>query len=361
MSHQIPNLKPLFPIGRCRMTVFDFTNQIDQVYTGLGIPTLYGVLSILANKSVLYVAVTGTGKTRVINLIPTIVGTIEKKMDTFTLSDLDGYVIKNKHLVIKVEDFSSTSKYHRETFLKVFCKIISDGNFNHHTKGPNGMNIDIQNCNLTVLVAIQPRLYSKLCSKLDEWPTMVSDRFNKFILLNPLKIETKDVVYVPTLPRKISKNVRLSLEEVDLSKIVSMYRRQLSQARAFLSARDYVKALAKFLGVDTVQQSHADLFYKLFHPYLDSFSELQRREDLGSPVQVSAGNVSLLSEIGKTSDYVEKKMLAHDLHVEERSIERPAKELLEIGLIEKPSPHAGKYRLSEPLREFFKWYGGLVC
>jgi hypothetical protein len=330
------------------------------MYRGLGIPTLYGVLSILANKSVLYVAGSGTGKTRVINLTPTIVGTKEKKMDTFTLSDLDGYVIKNKHLVIKVEDFSSTSKYHRETFLKVFCKIISDGNFNHHTKGPNGMNIDIQNCNLTVLVAIQPRLYSDLCSKLDEWPTMVSDRFSKFILINPIKKDTKDIVYVPTLPRKISNNARFSSEEVDLSKVVSMYRRQLSETRAFLSARDYVKALAKFLGADTVQQCHADLFYSLFHPYLDSFSELQRAEDLDSPVQVSAGNVRLLTEIGKTADYVEKKKLAHDLHVEERSIERPAKELLKIGLIEKPSPKAGRYRLSEQLRKFFNWYSGLV-
>jgi len=288
-------------------------------------------------------------------------GTKVKKMDTFTLSDLDGYVIQNEHLVIKVEDFSSTGKYHRETFLKVFCKIISDGNFNHHTKGPNGMNIDIQNCKLTALVAIQPRLYSKLCSKLEEWPTMVSDRFSKFILLNPLEKEIKDVEYVPTLPRKISNNVRLSLEEVDLSKIVSMYRRQLSETRAFLSARDYVKALARFLGADTVQQWHADLFYKLFHPYLDSFSELQRAEDLDSPVIVSAGKLRLLSEIGKTSDYVEKKKLAEDLHVEERSIERPAKELVKIGLIEKPSPSAGKYRLSKPLRDHFNWCDGPLC
>lgn len=361
MSHPIPNLEPLFPIHRFNFPVFWCIMQVNRIYRGLGIPTFYGVLSILANKSVFYIAGMGTGKTRVINLIPTIVGTIEKKMDTFTLSDLDGYVMKNEHLVIKVEDFSSTGQYHRETFLKVFCKIISDGNFNHHTKGPNGMNIDIQSCNLTVLAAIQPLLYSNLCNKFDEWATMSSDRFSKFMLLNPSKSETIDVQYVPTLPRKISKNVRLSLEEVDLSKIVSMYRRQLSEARAFLSARDYVKALARFLGADTVQQRHADLFYKLFHPYLDSFSALQKAKDLDSPVQVSAGSMKLLSEIGKTTDYVEKKKLVNDLHVDERSIERPAKELGEAGLIEKPSPHAAKYRLSKPLREFFNWNGGLLC
>jgi len=57
---------------------------------------------------------------------------------------------------------------------------------------------------------------------------------------------------------------------------------------------------------------------------------------------------------------VTKQKLAEDLHVEERSIERPAKELLEDNLIEKPSPHAGRYRLSETLRQFFKWYSGLL-
>ena len=354
---QIPNLKPLFPIGRCRLTEFDFINQIDRMYTGLGIPTLYGTLSILANKSVFYIAGKGLGKTRVINLIPKIEGTTEKRMDTFTLSALDGYEIQNEHLVIRVEDFSSTSEYHRETFLRVFSKIISDGSYNHHTKGPNGVSIDIKNCRLTVLAAVQPLLYSNLCNKFTEWQSMSSDRFSKFMLLNPLRSETIDEEFVPTLPREIRDNVRFSSNDVDLGKVVSMYERQLSSGRAFLYARDYVKAFARFLAAEKVEQKHVFQFYQLFHPYLESFNVLQEAKDLDSPIVVNTGKMKLLTQIARHSDVVDKKKLADILCVTERHIERCAEELLNIGLIEKP--RQAEYCLSKDLRQFFKWYSWL--
>lgn len=360
MSHQIPNLKSLFPIDRFNFPAFDFINQVDRMYKGLGIPTLYGVLSILANKSVFFIAEKGHGKTRVINLTPKIEETIEKKMDTFTLSALDGYQINDEHLVLKVEDFSTTSKYHRDVFLGVFSKMISDGNYYHHTKGPKGLLIDIKDCKLTVLVAIQPQLYSSLCDRYEGWENMASDRFSKFVLLNPLRSVDIDEKFVPTLPRRISNSVKFSLDDVDLSKVIEMYRKQISVGRAFFYARNYVIALARFLGAEVVQQEHVDLVYQLFYPYLNCYSVLQRRENLNTSVRVSAGNLKLLGEIGKSIDYVEKKDLANELHVEERSIERPAKELLEAGLIEKPSPKAGRYRLSELLRNFFNWYRGLI-
>jgi len=340
------------------MTVFDFTNQIDQPYRGLGIPVLYGTLSKLANKSVFFIAGKGCGKTRVINLTPEIEGTEEKKMDTFTLSALDGYQIENEHLVLKVEDFSSTGEYHRRVFLRTFGKVISDGNFYHHTKGPNGLHIDIKNCKLTVLAAIQPLLYSNLCHKFGEWENMASDRFSKFMLLNPLRSETKDFPFVATLPRKISKNVRFCQNDLDLSKILSLYKWQLSEGRAFLYARDYVKALARFLGAEAVQQEHVDLFYQLFHPYLESFNVLQEAKDLDSPISVSAGKMKLLTEIAAHNDVKSTKELAKNLFVTERHIQRCAQELIDIGLIEKP--RIAEYWLFENLRNFFEWYGGHI-
>jgi len=118
--------------------------------------------------------------------------------------------------------------------------------------------------------------------------------------------------------------------------------------------------MAKFMGDDVVKQKHVDFFYELFHPYLNAFSVLQKAKDLDSPVEVTTGNLRLLGEIGKYTDYVPKNKLTKDLHINERSIERPASELLQAGLIEKPSPHAGRYRLSPSLRQFFNWYSGLL-
>ena len=367
MINKIPNLRPLFPIGRCRMTVFDFIDQIDRVYKGLGIPTLYGVLSILANKSVFFIGERGTGKTRTIKLVPKIEGTHISKWDTFTYQELSDYcrslansstdVVENKHLVFKIEEFATFSDYHRELFLTVGSRIISDGRFVHKTSHSPFLNI--QNCKLTALIAIQPLLYNRLCTNYTEWEALSYDRFTKFIMLNPLREKTFDVPLIPTLPRKINHEIALHENEVTLDALVLMFRGHVSTGRAELYARDYAIAMAKFMDAETVQQNHVDLFHQLFHPYLDSFTVLQRGEDLDSPVQVTTGNLRLLGEIGKYNDYVPKNRLASDLHVSERSIERPASELLDAGLIEKPSSHAGRYRLSESLRKFFSWYNGL--
>lgn len=348
------SLSPLFPVGRTPVGIYDFIKQVDRVYLGLGIPTLYGVLSVLANKSVFYIAGRGIGKTRVINLIPKIKGIIESKWDTFTLSQLDGYNINNAHLVFKVEDFSSTSKYHRQTFLRIFSKIISDRSFHHYTKGPNGLSIDIQNCSLTVLAAIQPLLYSNLCNKFSEWESMSYDRFSKFLLLNPLRKSTIDAAFIPTLAGKINHDVIFHADDVNLQKIVSMYKGQVSTGRAYLYARDYVTALAKFMCSSRVDQRHVEWFYQLFHPYLEPFNVLQKARDLDSPVQVSAGDLKLLTEIAKHNDIISKEQLARDLHVDERSIERNASSLINAGLIQKPKP--AHYCLSERLRDFFQRY-----
>jgi len=189
---------------------------------------------------------------------------------------------------------------------------------------------------------------------------MSSGRFTKFLLLNPLRSETVNVPLVPTLPRKITHKVTLHENEVNLDALRAMFREHTSAGRATLYARDYATAMARIMGAETVQQEHIDLFHQLFHPYLHSFAVLQGAEDLDSPVRVSSGRMKLLGEIGKYSDYVGNQKLARDLHVTERSIQRVAKQLLEVGLIEKPSPHAGRIGLSEPLRQHFKWYSGFL-
>jgi len=367
VSSQIPSLLPLFPIGRCRMTVFDFINQVDVVYRGLGIPTLYGVLSVLANKSVFFIGERGTGKTTTIKLVPFLEGTYLSNWDTFTYEELSNYcktlantskIVKNKHLVFKIEEFATFSDYHKELFLTVGSKLISDNGFVHATTRSPFLNI--QNCKLTMLIAIQPRLYNLLCQNYTSWDALSYDRFTKFVVINPLRQKTLDVRLVPTLPRKIDSQATLNESEVSLDKLITLFKGHVSAGRAKLYARDYAIALARFMGAKAVQQEHVDLFHRLFHPYLDSFAVLQMAEDLDSPVKVTTGSLKLLGEIGKNKEYVEKRKLANDLHVVDRSIEREARRLLEAGLIEKPSPRAGRYRLSENLRNFFNWYRGLL-
>ena len=340
----------------------DFVSKVDSVYRGLGIPTLYGVLSIMANKSVMFIGIRGTGKTRLINLIPQIPETNVSKWDTFTYSELSAFckrnsdskgIVRDKNFVFKIEEFSSFSHYHREQFLTTASKIVSDGNFRHVTKS---LHIDLEECYLTMLIAIQPQKYSELCSKYTEWDSLSYDRFTKFVLINPLRTGTSRQPCNPTLPEKMS---HIKLEDnhnLDLSNLIELFRGHVSRGRAEIFSLDYVRALAEFLGADHVEHWHVELFNCLFHPYLKTFSILQSAEDLDSPIIVKSSYLKLLNGIGKSPEYVTKKDLAYEFYVTERHIERTAKDLLEKGLIEKPSPHAAKYRLSCDLREFFEKY-----
>ena len=345
----------------------DFVREIESVYKGLGVPVLYGTLSILANKNVFFIGGRGVGKTRIIKSVPDIEGIYSSNWDTFTYNELDNLCsrysihgcdltpdligVQNKHFLFKVKDFSTLSEYHREVFLTVCSRISTDGDFTHVTTlTPH---LKFEDCKLTMLIAIQPRLYSLLCNRYPQWESMSYDRFTKFLVLNPLRQEsTVDTPFVPTLPRKIPLSASLP-QTIDLSKLTTLYSKHTSQGRALLYARDYAIAIARFQGKNTVEQEDVDLFYRLFSPHLDSFSKLQQRQNLESPTIVSSGHMELLTAIGKYLEGVTKQQLSESLNVTVRHIERCAVFLLEKELIREEE---GKYHLSTDLEQFFNWY-----
>ena len=345
--------------------IHDFVVQVESVYRGLGIPVLYGFLSILANKNVFFIAGRGTGKTRTINCIPDIKGRESSKWDTFTLTELSNLcrkyseptlhgsdpIVINKHFVFRIEDFSTLSEYHRMIFLTVCSKISSDGNYSHITELTPYLKIE--DCKLTMLIAAQPKLYSLLCNRYDAWETMSYDRFTKFIILNPLRAgKTIDIALVPTLPKKMSTPPVLP-ESVDLSRLFVMFKEQVSEGRAYLYARDHAVAVSMFQEKERVEQEDVDLFYKMFSPYLNSFSRLQHREDLESSTQVSSGHMELLTQIGRSMEGVSITELAESLRVTTDHIRRCATFLLGKGLIRQGED---RYHLSTELEQFFNWY-----
>lgn len=347
-------------------TLEDFVKQIEAVYKGLGLPTLYATLSILANKSVFFIGGRGIGKTRIISCVPNVEGYNTEKFDTFTLGELDtlcaklagradlfdNYIgVQNKSLVFKVKDFSTLSEYHRTIFLTVCSKISSDGDYTHITTiTPH---LKFENCKLSMLIATQPKLYSMLCNRYPQWETMSTDRFTKFLVMNPLREGiTNDDQIVATLPRKIPTSVEIP-KTVDLKQLVTLFRGQISEGRAFLYARDYVGAIAKFQGKEEVSQDDVNIFYSLFSPYLESFSKLQHREDLEATVTVTSGHMELLSEIAKYLEGKTTEELAAELMVTPRHIEREVNFLLNKDLIRLQE---NKYLLSTNLEEFFNHY-----
>jgi len=343
-----------------------FVKQIEASYKGLGIPTLYATLSILANKSVFFIGGRGTGKTRIICCVPEVESHETEKFDTFTMGELDSLCkkiagnydfltnfegVQNKNLVFKVKDFSTLSEYHREIFLTICSRISLDGDYQHITTLTPYLKFE--NCKLAMLIAIQPRLYSLLCQRYHQWDNMSSDRFTKFLILNPLrKGITNDVDLVATLPRKIPTDANIP-ETVDLSKLTELFNGQVSEGRAYLYARDYAKAISRFQENTAVAQEDVDLFYKLFNPYLGTFTALQHRANLEATVTVTSGHLELLTEIAKHMEGITKPDLAAKLMVTVRHIERELEFLLDKGIVRKLED---KYLLSTELEEFFNYY-----
>jgi len=346
-------------VGYQMKGINDFIHQIDQTYRGLGLPVLFGTLSILAHKSVFFLGGRGVGKTRVIKLTPDIPNTAVSNWDSFTLEGLDQDVGEaiGQDLIWKVEEFSTLSKYHRRIFVDIVPKIISDGQYYHCTKR---LYINIQNCQLTLLIAIQPLLYSELCRTETRWESMAVDRFAKFLLLNPLRKDTKDIDLKISLPHNLIPLAQVAHPTIDLSKVESLFREQVSKGRSYLFARDYIRALASFLGEHHVKPEHVDLFYKMFWTYLRPFNELQFSKDLESSIEIQAGSTKLLCKICSHNEGVTKESLAGEFKVSERNVEKYAARLLEKGLIRKSlGSGRGKktcYFMSPQYEAFFKCY-----
>ena len=340
--------------------IHDFITQVESDYRGLGIPVLYGVLSILANKSVFYVGGRGVGKTRTIKCIPDMQGTIASKWDAFTLDELNTlcgqhingtHSVHDKHFVFRVGEFSALSEYHKEVFLTVCSRISADDEYHHVTTTLQHLNIE--NCKLTMLIAIQPINYSRLCNYYSQWESMSSDRFSKFLLFNPLRRgNTVEVRLVPTLPTETPPSATLP-QDIDLRRLVTLFSSQISEGRALLYAKDYAIAMARFQGRSEASQNDVDTFYMLFSPYLDSFSRLQERESFEESVTVHSGHIELLTQIGKHLEGITKQELCESLRLSERHIERCACSLLEKKLIREEE---GRYHLSSELEQFFNWY-----
>jgi hypothetical protein len=339
--------------------IMEFLEQIEPHYRGLGLPVLYGALSVMANKSVFYVGGRGQGKTRTVNLIPEVPDTFVSNWDSFTLQGLSMQIgqIENAHLVFKVEEFGTLSKYHRRIFLDVIPKIVSDGRYLHITKN---LDIDINNCLLDLLIAIQPLLYSELCRTETRWESMAMDRFSKFLLLNPLRDSTSDVPLLVKLPFVKGKPV---VQNVNLEKIERLYAEQVSKGRRSTYVRDYLSALALVLGDSKVTQKHVNLFCDLFSVYLEAFNQLQFSKDLESSIEIQAGQMKLLLEVASYNNGVTKKVLAETFKVTERNIEKYANGLLERGLIIKDFAQGRgkqtKYHLANRFQRFFKDYACL--
>lgn len=351
----------------------NFCKQIDQKYKGLGIPTLFGTLSVMCGKSVVYVGAMGTGKTTTIDLTPTPQNTLLSSWDSFTLNELSTKVgtAHNKSLFWKFPEWNSLSEYHRKNFMRIIPSIISSGKYEHKTtfgNKPTAFYVDIKNCQLTVAMAIQPLQLERLMIKCPEYKAMAQDRFVKFLMVNPLRIKGLVVRSSPIAPTLHNyapiQNITFPISMIGTTwynDVEELFAPQISKGRSHNFTQSYLKALSSFIGEKRVQIQTVKLFHTLFSTYLELFNKLLYRKTMGSPLEIPTGKlrvVSYIAELTNPTVYdimrafsVSRSSVVHEVN------EPKGRNLKDLGLVETVQiKRKTVYRLAQKYIDFFNDY-----
>lgn len=247
-----------------------------MTHRGLGIPLSFNVLSCLAGQSVFDVASSGRGKTHMIysiieamSRLPNIMITNWNSMTYYELVEKIG-VQANKDLLWTVEEWSMLSPYHQDLLMAITAKVQTDKNFERLvSKGAFTAQVKLLNCNLMILICIQPYKFRKLMKESDSWNSMASDRFIKFMLVNPLQQDTKKQPPHFDLPECLYKHREYNFRPNKL--ISSLFDEHLTQGRSELATVRYMEAWARLNDKDDFTDIDALAFRQFYAPYLELY------------------------------------------------------------------------------------------
>ena len=338
---------------------------------GLGVPMAFSLLSVLANQSVFLIASTGSGKTRIIESIcENCVKLPNTKIDDwasmayYQLIERIG-ICHNKNLLWTVQEWSNLSEYHRETLLAIASRVQTDHKFERtFQKGSGAIGlIQIINCNLVMLIAIQPVKFTKLMTQSENWNSLAEDRFVKLPLFNPLRKDEIDTIPKFELPKDLF--VLEYRKSQPKSNIISkMLRNHMSDTRSKLSSARYAEAWCwingneRFTDVDEMQ------FYSMFNTYLELYPSLIRGYDPDRDPGFYTGAYRtlefMLQKDNFDKGYVEVNDLVKNFHMEapdignsQSTIYRHLQLLKHKNLVKNNSP---TWSISKDIQSFFERY-----
>ena len=326
------------------------------------------MLSVLANHSVFNIGSPGRGKTHMIFSIiencKALPNTAIENWNSVTYYELVEKIGQkfNQTLLWTVEEWSMLSDYHRELLMAIASKIQTDRNFSRLvSKGSYSLLINIKDCDLVLLVAIQPFKFRKLMKESDNWNSLASDRFLKFPFVNPLQKDTKKYPPKFVLPSQLNHNFK---NEIPNKILVSLFEPHLTSARAELCALKYQDAWCKLNFHETFTETDALAFRTLYQIYLDLFPLMIYSTDPDREEQFHTGPFRIfeyfMNHFNQTVTVHEIERAFHMIQSEqdmqqlsERTIYRHLRTLEHHGIIQKNSPN---YSLSNHYVNYFENY-----
>ncbi len=351
--------------------------QVESTHRGLGIPLSFNLLCVFANQSTFDVGSSGKGKTHMIFAINDALEFAKKagivqniKIDNwnsvtyYELLERIGMKM-GQTLVWTVEEWSMLSDYHRELLMAISSKVQTDRTFERYFKvGQSAQLISIKDCDLVILIAIQPFKFRKLMRESDNWNSMASDRFLKFMLVNPLMQDTKK--YQPRffLPDCIAIPRRFDFKS---NKILStLFDEHLTPGRAELASIKFAEAWCKINNQDNFTDIDAMAFHNMYEPYLSLFPLMIRVTDPDQEDSFYTGPFRILEYFMRHfNENVSVQQLERAFHMtqedelkqlSQRTIYRHLKVLTSKDIIEAHNPDWSHYTLSKTWLDFFENY-----
>lgn len=174
----------------------------------------------------------------------------------------------DKRLFWTVEEWSMLTDYHRELLMAIASKISTDRKFERSVSAQGvPVTISIQNCDLVLLIAIQPFKFRKLMRESENWNSLAADRFIKLMLNNPLQKDTKKIPPKFVLPQ-LSQPLPHFTPNKDVMKLMELH---LTRSRAELATIRYMNAWCQLNGGLQFTETDGLVFRTLYWPFLEMY------------------------------------------------------------------------------------------
>jgi hypothetical protein len=232
---------------------------------------------VIANQSVFNVASSGKCKTHIIFSISeackTIPDLVINNWNSVTYYELVQKIalLIGKRLLWTVEEWSMLTDYHRELLMAVASKVQTDRKFERMVSAQGvPVTISIQDCDLVLIIAIQPFKFRKLMRESENWNSLANDRFIKLMLNNPLQKDTKKEppkFSMPTLTQPFPHFV----PNKDVLELMEMH---LTRSRAELATIRYMNAWCQLNGGVQFEEKDGYAFKTIYWPYLELYNAM---------------------------------------------------------------------------------------
>ncbi len=283
--------------------------SVEQTHKGLGVPVLFTFLTVLARKGLFLIASRGNGKGASISSIEQFDRNPQYRCSIFESVNYTDFKkqlhgkVHNKTLLWKIPEYSTLSKYNRSIFLPMISQLISDHRYIKNIT--ENFFIDIQDCYCIGLIGIQPLKMQRMMIEDDTMESLVTDRFIKFILVNPLRSEDDYYEGHPkfTVPLgEILKRRDKIKSETSFKQSKSLFRMQVSIGRTKQFAIEYMKAFCMLEGYEKITPETESQFISMFSPYLRLYDAVTYSKNIDESDTTSTGALRMIELLARSED-----------------------------------------------------------